>query len=231
MISSSMGRLPVRLVRRVNNGGAGVHYRPYRSEDAGAVKRMMDEAFHVHRYARSSQLLNSALEMYLRDRLLVSTWTRVAEQNGRVIGVIMGQVTGEPPLSGAFVNRIRKRAHQARIALASRAERKMLMQFFAFDDVCVQLAQSCPISLANELTLLAVDSSARGSGVGRALYQQFLEHLCEQGRTEFHLYTDSTCTFQFYENQGMTRVTEQPMNIEFGDNSETLDIYLYTGKI
>lgn len=48
------------------------HYRAYQDRDAAAVKRIVDEAFRIHRYAPTPHLLHSALEVYLRDCLLAS---------------------------------------------------------------------------------------------------------------------------------------------------------------
>ena len=65
-------------------------YRPYQPQDAEDIKKIINEAFYIHRYVTGRLVLDSALEIYLRERLLASTWTRVAVQDGRVVGVIMG---------------------------------------------------------------------------------------------------------------------------------------------
>lgn len=76
-------------------------YRPYQPQDAEDIKKIINEAFYIHRYVTGRLVLDSALEIYLRERLLASTWTRVAVQDERVVGIIMGQVDGQPRLGGS----------------------------------------------------------------------------------------------------------------------------------
>ena len=64
-------------------------YRDYQPRDAEAVKHLVDEAFAISRWVNAPRLLEGAKEVYLRAVLMASTWTRVAELNGQVVGVIM----------------------------------------------------------------------------------------------------------------------------------------------
>lgn len=208
---------------------AGIVYRPFESRDADEVKRMIDEAFYIHRYARAPHLLGSALEVYLRECLVASTYTQVAVQDGRAVGVIMGRVAGRPRLSGGITGRLRIWAHMAKIALTGFAERKTLLQHFAFNGVYRQLRKSASVPLTDELTLFAVDASTRGLGVGKTLYANYMEHLRGHGRTDFYLYTDSLCTYQFYERRGMRRAAAQDLTLRFGEDTEKVGVYLYAG--
>ena len=89
-------------------------YRPYQPQDAEDIKKIINEAFYIHRYVTGRLVLDSALEIYLRERLLASTWTRVAVQDERVVGIIMGQVDGQPRLGGrcAAGTPVRRRARR-----------------------------------------------------------------------------------------------------------------------
>lgn len=204
-------------------------YRPYQPQDAEDIKKIINEAFYIHRYVTGRLVLDSALEIYLRERLLASTWTRVAVQDGRVVGVIMGQVDGQPRLGGRFTNRLLTLAHMLRAGILGLPQWKSMRQYFAFERVYGELRKKTPSPLTDELTLFAVDSSTRGLGIGKTLYRDYLDHLRSLGRSDFYLYTDSLCTFQFYEKQGMTRTASEDMNLVLDGKPEALGVYLYSG--
>ena len=204
-------------------------YRPYQPQDAEDIKKIINEAFYIHRYVTGRLVLDSALEIYLRERLLASTWTRVAVQDERVVGIIMGQVDGQPRLGGRFTNRLLTLAHTLRAGILGLPQWKSMRQYFAFDRVYGELRKKTPSPLTDELTLFAVDSSTRGLGIGKTLYRDYLDHLRSLGRSDFYLYTDSLCTFQFYEKQGMTRTASEDMNLVLDGTPEALGVYLYSG--
>ena len=47
-------------------------YRPYQPQDAEDIKKIINEAFYIHRYVTGRLVLDSALEIYLRERLLAT---------------------------------------------------------------------------------------------------------------------------------------------------------------
>lgn len=207
-----------------------ITYRPYQAEDAPAVKAIIDEAFFIHRYVPRARLLDSALEVYLRERLVASTYTRVAVQDHSVVGVIMGQVHGRPRLPAATQNRLRTAAHMLKLGVLGLGDHRSLAQYFAFSGVYRTLRERTRTPLTDELTLFAVNSAARGLGAGRTLYRHFLAHLRDNGRTQFYLYTDSLCSFGFYQKHGMIRAAEQDMTVRLDGRPEQLGVYLYTGS-
>jgi len=208
-----------------------ITYRPFRGEDSADVKAIIDESFSIHRYVPRPRLLDSALEIYLRERLVASTWTRVAVKDGRVIGVIMGQVHGEPRLPGGLRNRLLTWAHMLKIGALGLRDLRSLRQYFAFGGVYRALRERTKAPLTDELTLFAVSSAARGLGAGRALYQEFVEHMRRHARTDFYLYTDSLCSFGFYDKHGMVRAAEQDMTIYLDGRPDVLGVYLYAGAV
>ncbi|PWF25851.1 GNAT family N-acetyltransferase [Ancrocorticia populi] len=159
-------------------------YRPYQDSDAGDIKQIVNEAFYIHRYVKGRLVLDSALELYLRERLLASTWTRVAVKDSRVVGVIMGQVDGEPTLGGRVKNGLLSWGHMLRAGILGLPQWKSMRQYFAFGPIYRNLRKKTRAALTDELTLFAVASTTRGLGVGKRLYADYLEHLDNLGRTD-----------------------------------------------
>ena len=71
-----------------------------------------------------------------------------------------------------------------------------------------------------ELCLFAVDPNRKGQGIGSILLAEFEKRV--KGKNIF-LYTDSNCTYQFYEKRGFERVDER--EIKLGET--VLYCYLY----
>ncbi|MFC7330885.1 GNAT family N-acetyltransferase [Marinactinospora rubrisoli] len=208
-----------------------ITYRPYQERDAADIKSMIDEAFGIHRYLEKERLLGSALEIYLRERLSASTYTQVAEKDGRAVGVIMGRVPGHPRIPHAARNRMLNGAHMVKILVTGLSDLSSLAQYAKFHDVYRKLRHGASAPLTDELTLFAVDASTRGTGVGKNLYQNYLRHLRDHGRKDFYLYTDSLCSYGFYERRGMTRVASEDMTIRLDGNTEKLGVFLYAGEV
>lgn len=207
-----------------------IQYRPYQPQDADAVKAIINQAFTIDRFVKEPRLLDGALEVYLRDCLLKSTYAQVAVRDGRAVGILMGRVTGRERLPGRLGNRLRHAWNMAKTAVLGITEYKSLIQIFAFDTVYANLRNIATAPTTDELTLFAVDASTRGHGVGKHLFDAYMGHLREHGREDFYLYTDTRCTYGFYEKQGMTRAAEQDMTIRLDGKPETLGVFLYAGQ-
>ncbi len=206
-----------------------IQYRPYMEQDAQDVKAIINQAFTIDRFVNEPRVVDAALEVYLRTCLLGSTYTEVAVKDGRVVGIIMGRVAGRDRLPGRLTNRARLWGNMAKAAVLGAAQYKSLVQMFAFDTVYANLRKATTAPTTDELTLFAVDSTTRGHGVGQRLYDTYMAHLRAHGRSDFYLYTDTRCTFGFYEKQGMTRAAAQDMTIRLDGKPEPLGVYLYTG--
>lgn len=211
-----------------------VTYRPYRESDAGQVKPMLNEAFHIHRYTGGSGgVLDSALEFYLREVLIKSTWSQVAVIDGRVVGIITGRLKGQAWLPNRRRNRLRLGMHAAKIAVTGWGRLSGLRQQFGFSTAYAQLHRTASQSVGDlgaELTVFVVDSSTRGTGVGKSLYRAFREQVRQTGGDNFYLYTDTLCSYGFYEKQGMVRAAQEPLTLHLPGLPEQIGVYLYTGR-
>ncbi|WP_030107352.1 GNAT family N-acetyltransferase [Actinoalloteichus caeruleus] len=208
---------------------AEVTYRPYRESDAPRVKAMINEAFHIHRYAGTPRLLRHALEIYLRQCLVASTYTRVAVLDGRAVGIVMGRVEGHPPFARRARDRLRLAGHAAMIALTGFGHYRSLGQYFTFARTYAGLRRDAGGTLGDELTLFVVDSATRGTGVGKQLLTHFTDHLRASGRDDYHLFTDSLCTYEFYERRGLHRAHERTMPLALEGLPSSVGVFIYTG--
>ncbi|MCL1869940.1 MAG: GNAT family N-acetyltransferase [Promicromonosporaceae bacterium] len=207
-----------------------IQYRPYLEQDAQDVKAIINQAFSIDRFVNEPRALDAALDVYLRTCLLGSTSTQVAVQDGRVVGIIMGRVAGRDRLPGRIGNRARLWGNMAKAAVLGAAQYRSLLQMFQFETVYADLRKATTSPTTDELTLFAVDAVTRGHGVGQRLFDGYMAHLRAHDRSEFYLYTDTRCSYGFYEKQGMTRAAEKDMTIRLDGTPETLGVFLYAGN-
>src|SRR5699024_9353362 len=110
------------------------------------VKVMLNEAFHIHRYTGGhGPVLDSALEIYLRQVLVGSTYSQVAVADGKVVGIVTGRVAGEPFLPGLLSNRVRLWAHYVKIAVTGWRRLGTLRQQFGFTRTYAQLRRDVAV--------------------------------------------------------------------------------------
>lgn len=76
-----------------------------------------------------------------------------------------------------------------------------------------------------EIVFLAANPDIQTKGVGSMLLQEFERR--EQGKTVY-LYTDSGCTYQFYEHRGFTRVGEKDIVLRVTGKEVELRCMLYS---
>lgn len=76
-----------------------------------------------------------------------------------------------------------------------------------------------------EILLFAVDPQSKGNGVGTALLH-YLEQ--EQAGKQIYLFTDSGCTYQFYDRRDFKRVEEEKILLEHANTKQELRCMLYS---
>lgn len=79
-----------------------------------------------------------------------------------------------------------------------------------------------------EIVFLTASPSAQGRGVGTALLRKVEESF--PGK-EIYLFTDSNCTYQFYEHRGFCRYGEQKVDMKLREGEPELTCYLYGKQI
>lgn len=93
----------------------------------------------------------------------------------------------------------------------------------AIDALSARAASGYPA----EVVLFMLDAAARGLGLGRRLFDQGLETMRGAGADRYFLYTDTTCTYTFYEHRGLRRIGEQLGATDM--LGATLDRFIYAG--
>lgn len=90
-----------------------------------------------------------------------------------------------------------------------------------------ELLQECGIEYPAELALFAVDSSCRGKGIGKQLFQSALDYMKQEQLDKFYLFTDTSCNYGFYEHQGMERCVEKEHIFNIKGQRASMKFFIY----
>ncbi|WP_018296532.1 GNAT family N-acetyltransferase [Corynebacterium lubricantis] len=212
---------------------SAITYRPYSPADAPAIRTLINDAFGVRRRFQEPAL-TALLSMDLEQSLYDATFTRVATRNNEVVGIIIGKIQGEEKLDARL-----KRAGAIATNIAQAlpylfAQRTGVRDWFREQRSyarAAKMSRNRNTQLNNEIILFIVDSSTRGQGVGKRLFNDYLAELRRHKLSDFFLYTDSECTWQFYEARGMRRVGVSSYASLIDDSPREIESYVYAGSV
>ncbi|WP_257162184.1 GNAT family N-acetyltransferase [Corynebacterium cystitidis] len=200
---------------------SSVRIRDYHPADKPFVLQLINEGFNVDSRFRSHQ--DTFLDLYLHTAVLRATHFRIALIDDKPVGLLIGRIQGDPVLPGARGKLAAIVGNFFRLLPVFPRERTGLKDWASEQLVAWRLMRRITarnIPVGNEVVLFVVSSQCRGTGVGKALFGEFSEQA-----EEFFLYTDSHCTWQFYEKRGMRRVAEIQRTSPL--YSEPVDHYIY----
>ncbi|MDO4436396.1 MAG: GNAT family N-acetyltransferase [Coriobacteriaceae bacterium] len=180
-----------------------VTYRPFIEDDFEEIARILQEAWHTEVPSEEYGFLEACND--LAYSLSISSFSQVALVDGVPRGIVLARPEAKRvqqnkrwfTISKDYFRRMRTlepeaAAHYWRSIELTGAKNDKLIANSAFAD-------------ANEITLLAVSKSARGMGLGGVLADAATSFLSEAGASKIFLYTDTDCTWQFYEHRGFKR--------------------------
>lgn len=209
-----------------------IRYRAIYPKDYATIKELITQSFGLYNYVSDPSVLDAFKKRYLYSCLAEATYACVAEKDGSVIGVIMGNAKSKYRLNYQrmvftakmiwYANKMRSLAKHKHISVSDFDNLHKIYHHFnkrhsgEFDGV---------------LTLFAVSEVSRGLGVGKRIWNGLNKYLENNGVKSIYLYTDSTCNTGFYEHAGFRKADEDSLIITSKGIKKQLSVYLYTYTI
>lgn len=176
-------------------------FRPLRRADYAAAAQIVRETWHYDEFCAPAAAKAMA-RLYLASALAEHSFSCGAFQNGVLTGFILARAR-------------RARGHGLRflpmqagalLRLAARREGRTVLRLFGgFASLDRDLLDARAVEYDGTLCLFAVRAQARGTGLGGALYRRAMDYFAAAGVQRFYLYTDTSCSYGFYEHQGLRR--------------------------
>ncbi|EEK75916.1 GNAT family N-acetyltransferase [Bacillus cereus] len=202
-----------------------VKYRSLVKEDYEPIKHLIGEAFGFNEFITDKNFLNSVLNFYLHSCILGSSFSKVAEKDNKVIGVILGDSEKDKNRLKSVHNNFSFAYNTLKLFMTNKENREFLKSFIKVKKTYKELIQGKEDRFQGCIQLFIVSEESRGLGVGKTLMNYLFEYMKTEDVTSLYLYTDNNCNYRFYDKQNFKRVTEK--EIAFESIEENLNIFLY----
>nr|WP_122012518.1 GNAT family N-acetyltransferase [Maliibacterium massiliense] len=200
-------------------------FRAYRKQDFDMLVGLIRKTWHYDAFS-SPKTAAKLARVFLSSCLANHTFSRVALRDEKPVGIILGKdIAAYKCPFGARL----KQLWAILSLLLSREGRRVSKIFGNVSGVDKALLEDCGKAYPAELVLFAVDPACRGEGIGKMLFQSFLDYMRAQRLKEFYLFTDTSCNYGFYEHQGMTRRQEQTRVFTINGQPAEMHFFIYDG--
>lgn len=201
-------------------------FREFRKEDTPALEAIIRQTWNYDKFA-SPKTAKKLARVFLSSCLANQTYSQVALHNGKPVGIILGKniSTYKCPL------RYKWKQISSIISLyLSKEGRNASKIFGSVNGIDKELLATCNPYPA-ELALFVISPDCRGKGVGKQLFQRFLQYLKKEHLKKFYLYTDTSCNYGFYEHQGMVRRCEKEHTFTINQQRSNMTFFIYDYEI
>lgn len=181
-----------------------VLYRPFEETDFDTIAMILQAQWHTGDNQEVYNFLEACDD--LAYCLINSTFSQVALVDDVPRGIVLARTGERDP---AWIRRWARASDDFMTQMRS-VDKKALDRYLEFIAATVKitdrLIKEGGVDPASEITLLAVDETARGLGIGSVLLDAARSELSSRGCSQAYLCTDTTCDWKFYEARGMKRV-------------------------
>ncbi|MGE6366576.1 GNAT family N-acetyltransferase [Bacillus paramycoides] len=202
-----------------------VKYRSLVKEDYEPIKHLIGEAFGFNQFITDKKFLNSLLSFYLQSCILGSSFSKVAEKDNKIIGVILGDSEKDKNRLKKFHNTFSFAYNTLKLFMTNKENREFLKAFIKVQKTYKELIKGKEDHFQGCIQLFIVSEESRGLGVGKTLMNGLFQYMTKEDVTSLYLYTDNECNYGFYDKQNFKRVQEKA--IHFGPKKDQFNIFLY----
>lgn len=172
----------------------------------------------------------AASQIELAHYLAQTTWSLLAERGDEILGAVLLAERGAAATGGAGWAELEARLTRAAEKDPGLAEAVRTEMDGVREEAELERDYLAGGSLGADaaVKLLIVSPDAKGLGLGGKLFSAALEHLRETGAAGYHLLTDDSCDFGFYEHKGLTQAMRRRSRAYWpGVDPEKDEFYVY----
>lgn len=181
-----------------------VLYRPFEESDFDAIATILQADWHNDSDNDGYNYLEACADLCYC--LSVSTFSQVACIDGKVRGISLARAGAPDP---AWAERWKRSEHDI-LGQLKQIDPGLAAEYDAYVRAQIRinnhLLQQSGVSHSDEITLLAVSSDTQGLGIGTVLLDAATSYVSSQGAGIVYLYTDTDCSWKFYERHNFKRL-------------------------
>ena len=170
-----------------------------------------DKPFEIYLYSKYFRYME----------LLRATQIIGAYINGEMVGVLLADMEGEKKAYSSVTSKIFIKTAELLMGIIFKGGANV------YEETNTQMLRKFreKHSPDGEMNFLAVDPKLNGKGIGTILLNEFEKR--EKGKL-IYLFTDSGCTYQFYDKRNFDRNFERDIVLNLHDKNIPLKCFLYS---
>ncbi|WP_315169021.1 GNAT family N-acetyltransferase [Metaclostridioides mangenotii] len=204
-----------------------VLYRKIRKSDFKEVESIINKSFDLYKYVDNPIVLKYFLKTYLYSCLVEQTFNCIAEKDGKVVGVILGQSKKEYQYIKHLPYLLFLGFYSSLMITTAKLFKCDINQYKILSKTYKELLLDSEKDFDGVLTLFAVSQECQGYGVGNELLNYLFQYLKHKSTNNIYLFTDTTCNYGFYDSHGFIRQGDKSITITRENELFTLNIFLY----
>lgn len=197
--------------------------RDLNENDFEDIEKIISDTWHYNDFCSQGNAKKLS-QIFLYSCLVKQSFAKVAELNGKAVGIIIGRHDASYKKSFRY---IWKSAVKTASLVSKKSGRKAAKIFLGVNGIDKELLKECNKKFDGEAVFFAVSAECRGCGVGKSLFNSFVEYMKDKKADNFFLFTDTSCNYKFYEHQNLVRRGQKEMQIELGNKKENMQFFIY----
>lgn len=200
-------------------------YRKISKKDYNTIKELIGEAFGFNEFIKDRVFLDSILTSYLQDCILESSFSKVAEKDNKVIGVILGKANKDNTKLIEDINPLSTNPNELELIMEIKENKTIINELLQIKDTYNEIIEGQKDDFQGCIQLFIVSKESRGLGIGKTLISHLFNYMKSMNVQSIYLYTDTRCNYKFYDSQNFKLLNEK--EIYFDSLKEKLNVFLY----
>ena len=200
-------------------------YRELVKKDYNTIKNLIGEAFGFNEFIKDKIFLDSVLTSYLQDCILESSFSKVAEKDNKVIGIILGKANEDNSKLIEDSSPLTTNTNEIQSIIEVKENKTVINELLKIKNTYNEIIDGRKNDFQGCIQLFIVSKESRGLGIGKVLVTHLFNYMKSMNVQSIYLYTDTRCNYGFYDNQNFKRLNEK--EIYFDSLKEKLNVFLY----
>jgi GNAT superfamily N-acetyltransferase len=179
---------------------------------------------HFNQYIENKKQLYIYGRYFLYMEMQRATQMIAAYMGEELVGLVLADVRGEPKRYKSIWKWLYVKVMDVIIKVTLKE------QSFSYDDANREMLQNYKKQSDpdGEICFVAVDPNIHGKGIGSYMMKELEQR--EAGKL-LYLFTDSNCTYTFYEHRGFTKVGSEDIMLQLGKREVPLTCFLFSKRM
>lgn len=202
-----------------------VVYRDLCEKDYEYIKELIYKSFKFDEFIQDKNYLDLISTAYLQGCILSSSFSKVAEKDNKIIGIILCKAKYDKNRLATFNDVLNYISNGFKLIISNKENRKIAKEFSKIHKVYNEIILGKKNDFQGTIQLFIVSEESRGLGVGKTLINYAFDYMRSMNVKSLYLYTDNRCNYGFYDYHNFRCLNKK--EIYFDTLQTNLSIFLY----